>query len=79
MAGPTYSTNLLINRMVELRQAQAIAYPADTRVKPAYDGGWAASVSVMPAKAGIQYAGRFPCRADVSGILDHPLSRVMTA
>jgi hypothetical protein len=34
---------------------------------------------VMPAKAGIRYAAASPYLTDVSGILDHPLSRVMTA
>ena len=31
-----------------------------------------------PRKRGIQYAAAFPIHRDVSGILDHPLSRVMT-
>ncbi len=34
--------------------------------------------SVIPAKAGIQYAAASRLIAGVSGILDHPLSRVMT-
>jgi hypothetical protein len=34
---------------------------------------------VIPAKAGIQYAAASRIRITVSGILDHPLSRVMTA
>ncbi len=33
----------------------------------------------MPAQAGIQYAAAFLYPTDVSGMLDHPLSRVMTA
>jgi hypothetical protein len=33
---------------------------------------------VIPAKAGIQYAAAFRFIVDVSGILDHPPSRVMT-
>ena len=32
----------------------------------------------MPAKAGIQYAAAFTYLAGVSGILDHPPSRMMT-
>jgi hypothetical protein len=35
--------------------------------------------TVIPAKAGIQYAAASPLIAGLSGILDHPLSRVMTA
>src|SRR5215213_9653646 len=34
---------------------------------------------VIPAKAGIQYAAASRLITDVSGILDHPLSRMMTA
>jgi len=34
---------------------------------------------VIPAKARIQYAAASRFIADASGILDHPLSRVMTA
>jgi len=33
---------------------------------------------VIPAKAGIQYAAASRIHFDVSGILDHPLSRMMT-
>ena len=33
---------------------------------------------VIPAKAGIQYAAAYRQIAAVSGILDHPLSRMMT-
>jgi hypothetical protein len=35
--------------------------------------------TVIPAKAGIQYAGASRFIATVSGILDHPHPRVMTA
>jgi hypothetical protein len=35
--------------------------------------------TVIPAKARIQYAAASPLTAGVSGMLDHPLSRVMTA
>jgi len=34
---------------------------------------------VIPAKAGIQYAVASRSITSVSGILDHPLSRMMTA
>jgi hypothetical protein len=34
---------------------------------------------VIPAKAGIQYAAAYRLITTVSGILDHPLSRMMTA
>jgi hypothetical protein len=33
----------------------------------------------MPAKAGIQYVAASRLITGVSGILDHPLSRMMTA
>jgi hypothetical protein len=35
--------------------------------------------TVIPAKAGIQYAAASPVTAGISEILDRPLSRVMTA
>jgi hypothetical protein len=34
---------------------------------------------VIPANAGIQYAAALRSITGVSGILDHPLSRMMTA
>jgi hypothetical protein len=34
--------------------------------------------SVMPAKAGIQYAAAFMEYTGIMRLLDHPLSRVMT-
>jgi hypothetical protein len=37
------------------------------------------TLSVMPAKAGIQYAAPPDSISGASGILDHPLSRMMTA
>jgi hypothetical protein len=41
--------------------------------------GILSSTAVIPAKAGIQYAAAYRLITGVSGILDHPLSRMMTA
>jgi hypothetical protein len=38
----------------------------------------ASQTVVIPAKAGIQYAAALMIDRDASGILDHPLSRMMT-
>ena len=44
-----------------------------------FSGGLASNQLVMPAKAGIQYAAASRLITTVSGILDHPPSRMMTA
>jgi hypothetical protein len=47
--------------------------------KPERDARRHTTIVVIPSQAGIQYAAASRIDFDVSGILDHPLSRMMTA